>query len=448
MKLYELNASQEVVKLQCKYTLYKRVINILTASVSEKPIDFEIMTQAFNKILERNDCLRLRFVKQDKKLMQYFVDKFEFDNIPYLEFTTQKEQDKFFNKLKKKAIKYLKGVVIEPYFIKTFDGKYMVLLKVCHLILDIYGINVIFKDLFEVYNAYVNKTELPTPPTKFEEVLIRDIETKNNSDKYNKHYEYFKEYLESREEPYYAGIHGINQPLWQKQLAKNKRTMKMFFVKNNTTGYMYNIDKATIDKVVTYSKQSRISMANLFFYMCSITASKLNGNVKNMIPLELCNCRATNLERNCAGTKAQSIGSYTVVDGEKSFKDNLASFVENQNQLYRHLGFSDQQFVMMLHKTYGSSMFETYHSFAFSFIPLVKTNNIKFNIYSNGKSALPAYLAMLYNTNEGDANLAYDVQDKIISRDDVIRFHKNYISIINQIMDNPDILIKDIKINQ
>ena len=131
-----------------------------------------------------------------------------------------------------------------------------------------------------------------------------------------------------------------------------------------------------------------------------------------------------------------------------NFKENLSKFVENQNQLYRHLDFSDQQFEMMLHKTYGSSMFETYYSITFSFIPIVNTNGIEFNIYSNGKGALPAYLAMLYNTNEGDANLAYDVQDKIISRDDVIRFHKNYISIINQIMDNPDILIKDIKINQ
>ena len=39
IKLYELNHAQEVVKLQCKYTLFKRVINIITSMTSEKELD-------------------------------------------------------------------------------------------------------------------------------------------------------------------------------------------------------------------------------------------------------------------------------------------------------------------------------------------------------------------------------------------------------------------------
>ena len=448
MKIYDLNPSQEVVKLQCKYTLHKRVINILTSISSEKEIDFDVMKQAFNKVVERNDCLRIRFVKQDGKLMQYFLDEDKFDEIPYIEFKTKTQQDKFFDKYKKKAIKYTKGVVVEPYFIKTFDNKYMVLLKICHLILDIYGINVIFKDLFDVYTAMKNNTELPECPTKFEDVVIKDLEAKKNGVKTEKHFEFFNEYLDTREEPYYAGLHGDSLPLWQKQRAKGKRAMKMFFVRNDTTGYLQKIDKETMDKVASYSKENRVSMANLLFYMASITASKMNGNVKNMIPLELCNCRATNLERKCAGTKVQSIGCYTVVEGGKTFKDNLSAFVDNQNQLYRHLDFSDQEFEMMLHRKYPSSMLETYYSITFSFIPFIKSEDVEFNIYSNGKGALPAYLAMLYNVNEGDADMAYDVQDQLMNEQDIIKYHKNYVSVINQIMDNPEIKIEDVKVEK
>ena len=38
-QLYEINPSQEVVKLQCKFTLFKRVINILSSATTSKNID-------------------------------------------------------------------------------------------------------------------------------------------------------------------------------------------------------------------------------------------------------------------------------------------------------------------------------------------------------------------------------------------------------------------------
>ena len=93
IKHYDLNPSQEVVKLQCKYTLFKRVINIVTSATANIDIDIKIMTKALNKTIERNDCLRLRFVKQNGKLMQYFENKENIEdiNVPYIEFITKEE---------------------------------------------------------------------------------------------------------------------------------------------------------------------------------------------------------------------------------------------------------------------------------------------------------------------------------------------------------------------
>ena len=103
-ELYELNQSQEVVKLQCKYTLFKKIINILSSMTSEEELDFEIMKDAFNKVVERNDCLRIKFIKKDKKLMQYFSSTQVFEDIPVLEFETKEEQEKFIAKKRKKVI--------------------------------------------------------------------------------------------------------------------------------------------------------------------------------------------------------------------------------------------------------------------------------------------------------------------------------------------------------
>ena len=142
LKLYELNSSQEVVMLQCKYTLFKKVVNIVTSISYKKELDFELLNKAYNLVVSRNDSLRIRFTKVKGKTMQYFLNDVDETKVPVHSFNTKEEQEKFIKQITKRAIKYKKGVVIEPYFVHTYDDKYMVVLKVCHLVLDIYGINV------------------------------------------------------------------------------------------------------------------------------------------------------------------------------------------------------------------------------------------------------------------------------------------------------------------
>jgi len=446
IKYYDINQSQEVVKLQCKYTLFKRIINIVTSMTSEKELDFDVMKKAYNKVVERNDCLRIKFVKREGKLMQYFDEYTPVEDIPVLEFATKEEQEAFINKKRMHAIKYLKGVVIEPYFIKTYDKKWMVLLKVCHFILDVYGINMIFKDLFEVYDALKNNKELPEKPGSFEEVVKKDLILKNNQAYNESNEKFFTEYLLDRPEPYYAGIHGPEDPIFKKKLKKNHRGQKMFIINCDTKGYMHTIDKETCDKVMEYCKANTKSPANFLMYAASITTSRLNGNVKNMLPLELCNCRATVAEKKCAGTKVQSLGCYTHIEHDKTFKENFEEYCLNQMNLSRHLGFPDMKFEMLLHKLYRSSMLETYYWLAYSFIPMKKPEGMEFQVYSNGKCALPCYVAQLYDVDTGEISMAYDVQIKTTSEEHVKKFHDAYVGVIKQILNNPDIKVSDIEV--
>lgn len=220
--------------------------------------------------------------------------------------------------------------------------------------------------------------------------------------------------------------------------------MPMFLINSDTEGYMHKIDNKTCENIIKYCNNNHYSIANFMFYSMSICTSKTNNNVKNMLPLELCNCRSNAFEKNCAGTKVQSIACYTTLDENKNFKQNLEAFSLNQMRLYRYMGFSDSAFQMLLHKTYNSSLLETYYSIAFSFIPYRMPSHLHFELYSNGKCALPAYIALLYNLDKNCIQIAYDCQTKIITEEEVSIFHNNYISIINQIISNPDIKLEDI----
>jgi hypothetical protein len=428
--------------------LFKRVINIVTSVTANIDIDVDVMTKALNKVIERNDCLRIRFFKKDGKLMQYFENKENVEkiNIKHMKFTTKKEQEFFINKFRKKAIDYLNGVVIEAYFCKTYDNKFMIIFKVCHLVLDIYGLNNIYKDLFEVYNALVENRELPPEPTKFEDVVIKDLVVKNNKELEEKNRDFFTRYLSSKEEPYFAGIHGLNEPIYQKQLKKGRRSTRMFFIKNDTQGYMYHIDKNLVSQAVNYCKQIKSSVSNFFFYTMSVCASKMNNEVSNLLPLELCNCRGTVTEKKTAGTKVQSVVCYTVVDKEKTFEDNLLEFSKEQTNLYRYIGFSDQEVEMLLHKIYNKPLMNTFYSFTFSFIPTQKSKDFDVQIYSNGKCALPAYVALMWDFNTNDIDVVYDCYKKTHTEENVKNFHNTYVKIIKEVLKNAQIKIKDIEV--
>jgi hypothetical protein len=85
-------------------------------------------------------------------------------------------------------------------------------------------------------------------------------------------------------------------------------------------------------------------------------------------------------------------------------------------------------------------------SITYSFIPYALNEKMDFQIYSNEKGALPAYIAHLYNANNGEMVMVYDVQKLIIQEKHVDEFHKNYHKVLKAVLDNPEIKIKNIKI--
>ncbi len=444
-KFYELNPSQEVVKLQFDYTLFKRVVNIIMSATFEEKVDFDLMGEAINKLIERNDCLRLRFVKKDKKLLQYFEDERVLNDIKYLEFKTKAEQDKFILKIRKKAVKYTKGEVFVPYFIKTYDGKDMVLLKVCHLVLDMYGLYFIFKDLFEIYNALKNKTELPPLPKKFEDVLKNDLRAKADTAKEEENEEYFRKKFASKEEPYYLSFDGGKNKYCRKRQKKGIRAGKSFLVFNDTDLYSATLPHEVVKDIMSYAQQAKITPANILLYAMTLTLSKINGNVKNTIPLELCNARGTLLEKGCGGTKVKAAASYVEIDENKSFADAVKEFAIEQTENYRHIYFSEMRLTRLIHQVYNSSMLSTYWPFSFSYIPFAKPKGLEYQVYSNGKTALPCYVALSYDPESGELVVMYDFVKRLMKKQDLANFNIQYAKVLEQIAKQPDILIKDIE---
>ena len=114
MERYGFNYSQDIIDLQTKYSLFKRVVNIVFAVTVESGFDEVLMKNAINKMIERNDCLRLRFVKEGKKTVQFVEPERTIGEIPFKSFSTQGQMDAFLRRFRKKATDMFKGSLRTP----------------------------------------------------------------------------------------------------------------------------------------------------------------------------------------------------------------------------------------------------------------------------------------------------------------------------------------------
>ena len=437
---YEFNYSQDIVNLQTKYSLFKRVANILFSVSFENGFQEGLMTKALELLVERNDCLRLQCEKKGKQNFQYFREKHSIGTIPVKTFSTNGEIEKFVNKFRKGMVNVFKGETFKPVFANGPSGEKILFIKISHLVADTYGIGILVNDLFQIYNALAKGDQMPPVPGQFEEILKKDSQYRANEAALERDRAFFKEYYEVQHPhmPGYQGIHGNNSDRWLKCKRKGHQALPYLFVKCDTKGYKFVIPATLTEKAIEWCSQYSISLNTFFFYTCAIACSLKNEKAPYQLPLELMNCRGTVADKKAAGTKVQSLSVYTTVDYSTSFTENILKLFQDQAELYRHTKLSFLEVEAMQHKLWKYSMMSQLTNFCFSFIPMAFPKGVNFQMYSNGKGALATYMALMLNTENNEVYAMYDIQTEMCNADQMIDFQNTYVNVIETVLKNPE----------
>lgn len=438
--LYQFNYSQDIVHLQTKFSLFNRVSNIVFSLTFDEDFDKKLMSQAIQLLVDRNDCLRLKFVKAGKETKQYFEDKRTIEEIPSKSFKTFGAMERFLHRFRKKAVNVKKGETFKAVYVEDPCGKKMIFVKISHMAADIYGIGIMVHDLNAIYNALKNRTELPPMPGKFEDILINDNSYRGNDDIVEKDRAFFKEYYEVKhpDRPEYCGIHGKSSDKWMNLKRKGAISLPYFFIKCDTRKFFFIIPSSITEKIIQWCTTEGISMNSFLFYTCALACSLKNDKAKYQLPLELLNCRGTIADKRAAGTKVQSLSVYTVVDYEKSFKENISAMDAEQKGLYRHTKLTYLEIQDIEHKLWNYSMLSQITNFCFSFIPFSQPKGMHLQIYSNGKGALPAYIALMLDVNTNEIHVHYDIQTQMCTPEQLIEFQNTYVNVIETVLKNPE----------
>lgn len=439
--LYGFNSSEDVIRLQSQYALFKRVCNILFQITVEDGFDRALMKEAIDRLIERNDCLRLTFVKKGKETLQYFARERKTGEIPYRKFSRPSDMERFIRSFRKKVVSPYKGKTLETVFAEDPSGKQCIIFKISHFVADTFAIGLLVNDLFSVYKALESGAPMPPAPGRFEDVLKKDLEYKSNEAATGKDREFFLDFYTRRNtvHPSYCGLHGFNSDRWLKYRAKGMFSLPYLMVRCDTEGYRFTIPAAVTVKAADWCRDNGITLSCFFFYCLCVAASVVNGKEKYQIPLNLLNCRGTLAENRCGGTKVQSMSVYTTVDYDKSFLQNIKEMQDIQNELYRHTRLSYLVVEQIQHKSWNYSMLSSICNFAYSYIPMTMPEGIKVQMHSNGKGALVAYIALVHDVRTNEIDMAYDIQTRMITPQQLVDFQNLFIHVVETAVSKPDI---------
>ena len=206
--MYDLIPSQNTMWLMIKFSIHKEVLQIPSSITLKADLDFDLLKKAIAKEIERNDCMRLRFVQRTGDIRQYFLPEAPLPEIPVMTFATEAEQEKVLNKDARRPVKFLKGENFRIILFHSFDGKSGIYFNTTHMIMDAAAIAIFYKDLLEVYRAMATGAELPAPLASYEEYIQQEHARLANKEKMEKDKQFFIEYYKRGGCPFYAGVHG------------------------------------------------------------------------------------------------------------------------------------------------------------------------------------------------------------------------------------------------
>ena len=448
---YNLIPSQDTIYLMQKYSFHKQIVQIPTSFMVDMDVDFNVLTKALNIEIERNDSMRLRFKKDGKKIVQYFLDSYKIDSVKVLTFKTEEEQEKFFAKDAKTPVRFMKDECYRIYFFNSFNGYKGIYLNASHMALDAMGILVFYLDLLAIYKSLVAGEELPEPLFKYEDYIKEEHERCANEKRFEKDKKFYDEYFRSCGEPMYCGVHGPAF-LEKERIKKKNPDLKV------PSAYSPLLDKAEVlklnmskdltDKILVFCKERNVAPESLMLLAMRTHLSSINGREPFGMQLLMCNKRIKYKDMRTGGCMAQPLQVLTRMEENMTFTEALDEFLRTRTSLYRHLTYPYTVARDQFREMNNYSLIQGPAALMFSWLPIPVTEftdfKFDFKTYNLGRYFTPLYAICYPDPQNETIALHYMYRIKLVTPENLYALHENMQKIIEKGIETPEITIGEL----
>lgn len=450
--VYPLIPPQEMIQFMLKYSFFhKQVTQIPDSIIVSQKIDFDVMTEAFNIEIERNDCLRLVFFKQNGKIMQYFRDPYRIGSVPVYNFKSDKEREKVLTADAQKPIKMLKGEIFRLKYFTTYDGRYGVYINIHHLVMDNAAVFAFFNDLFAVYDHLKNGKPMPKPLGSYEDRIKRElayVEDKSNLEKEKAAY---TEYITRNGEPLYLGVEGP-------KLLEAERKKKKDPSINAPSLFDPIHDKAELtkttfspelsEKFFAFCENNNVSPECLVQLALRMHLSKINNGHLDTYFICLCTRRRTLVEKRSGGTVTAPLPWRVHLEEDDTFMSALDKMADAQVWAFRHMDYPYLEYRDLQRELFNYSAAAGSSTMMFSWMPINEKSingwEYEYVGYGLGRYIMVLYTFAMKDAHTGCLKLSCLHRTKFVSVEDIKALQNGTKRVLEIGLENPDISVKEL----
>ena len=417
--LYELTYPQKSIFLTDQFYGDEHISVISGYCIIKENIDYSMLNKAINKLVENNDAYRICFKEVDSSVKQYFKEY----SFTEFEILNLKNLDELRNYLKNMTFNVFDDSPVKNAMFKLEDGTGGFLCSIHHSISDAWSMSFLIESVLKYYYSIKNN------------ILNEEERTFSYIDFINSENEYLSSNKYIKDKEYWENV--FDTPVDYLDIKKGatafdtKSIRKSFDVPQNINEY------CTLKKISPFS---------LFFASISLYFSRIYNLKEITIGTPVLN-RTNFKEKNTSGMFIATLPFRQKVDENISVSEFISQIAVNQIGLLRH-----QKYPYSKIQDYYSQKFArstNLYDILFSYQNArTKNDNIDFEsewIFTGHQSeALAINICDIDNT--GTLSINYDYLEKLFKDYEITDIHNRILSIIEQIIENPDKLLKDIDI--
>ena len=450
--VYPLIPPQEMIQYMLKYSFFhKQVTQIPDSIIVSEELDFDVMTDAFNLEIERNDCLRLHFFKKNGNIMQYFRDPYRIGNIPVFEFKSDEEREKVLTADAQKPIKMLKGEIFRIKFFKTYDNRYGVYFNVHHLVMDNAAAFVFFSDLFAVYDHLKSNKPMPKPLGSYEERIKKELAYVENKDNLEAEKAAYTKYITRNGEPLYLGVEGPKLLEAERRKKKNPdiKAPSLFDpIHDKAELTKRNVSPELSEKFFQFVEENGVSPECLVQLAMRMHLSKINGGHLDTYFISLCTRRRTLSEKRSGGTVTAPLPWRVHLEEDDTFNDALSKMSDAQIWAYRHMDYPYLEYRDLQRELFNYSAAAASSTMMFSWLPIDEKTfggrEYEYVSYGLGRYIMVLYTFAMKDVHTGCLKISYLHRTKFVSVEDIESLQRGTVKALEIGISNPEISVKEL----
>ena len=429
---YNLTNPQKSIWDTEKFYEGTNINNICGILYIQEKVNLDILEKAINICIQNNPSFSIKLTEKNGEIKQSFF------TVPYIKFERLKFKDKAeveeeAKKIISKTFDVKNNFLFEFKSYETEDHLGGAILVMHHLIADAATFAIICKSIIENYNKLKNNEEPICEKYSYEE-YIKEEQEYLKSDKFENDKKYWEDVYETI--PDIASINGTTTT--SEDIKDETKALREEF----------KIDIDVWAKIQNFCKEHKISDYNFFMAIYAIYLGRVSNLDDFVIGTPILN-RANFAQKHTTGMFINTAPLRIKIEDDISFINFAKKIAQSSFSLLKHQKYPYQKLLEDLRKK--DNDIPALYDFMLSY-QITKANDrsseipysikwIAANHITNGM-----YVNLHDNNDDGGITFAYDYQVKKYIKQDIIDMHKRILHIIGQVLENEEILEKNIEI--